>query len=87
MKAHRGAHLFKPVIETVDDEDSFITQHPLDLVAKGKMLKVPFMTGVVADEGLLPTIGSSINSNHYEQKPCLTIIQFLKQNSTETRNQ
>ena len=58
MKAHRGGHLFKPVIEAVEDEESFITQHPLDLVAKGQMLKIPFLTGVVADEGLLPTIGT-----------------------------
>ena len=47
----------RPTIEAVDDEEAFITEHPLKLVAKGKASQVPWMAGVTADEGLISTIG------------------------------
>ncbi|KAK4880603.1 hypothetical protein RN001_008749 [Aquatica leii] len=43
---------FKPTIEQ-PHENAFITQHPLEIIKKGKMANVPFMTGVTRDDGAM----------------------------------
>ena len=54
---HKDGQHFRPVIEAVDDEEAFMTEHPLEIVTSGKALRVPLMTGVVADEGLFASMG------------------------------
>ena len=51
-----------PVIEAVDDEGAFITEHPLNLISRGAMLKVPWMTGVTANEALFGVYGTFFSS-------------------------
>lgn len=57
MRPQSEGHLFKPVIEAVNDNEAFLTEHPLDIVATGRAMRIPWMTGVVSHEGLLGSLG------------------------------
>jgi carboxylesterase type B len=60
LEAHRESsdHLrdpitiFGPTIE-VPSKSAFMTEHPRELISKGKASRVPFMTGINSHEGLL----------------------------------
>ena len=56
---HRDGLHDRPCIETVKDEEAFITEHPLDIVSSGKALKIPLMMGALSDEGLFSSIGKT----------------------------
>ena len=47
---------FLPVIEAVDDENSFLIEHPKKSLEDGKSAKVPWLTGINSAEGLLIAI-------------------------------
>ncbi|CAG7704399.1 unnamed protein product, partial [Allacma fusca] len=51
---HKQGRLFAPTIEAVSDSEAFLTRHPLNILENGLAHRVPWITGVVADEGLLP---------------------------------
>lgn len=65
--------LYAPVTEmqTAMNPKPYITEDPLDIVRSGRMRKVPWITGVVADEGILraspllrqPSVLSQLNDN------------------------
>jgi carboxylesterase type B len=50
----------------MDDEDAFIVEHPLEILAKGRAHRVPWMIGVNSDEGLLTSI-AFYSSDHVMQ--------------------
>ncbi|OXA59192.1 Esterase FE4 [Folsomia candida] len=61
LEGHRGLSAypiplierFVPSLETVKDEDAFITEEPLEIIKSGTFNKVPVMAGFCNDEGLL----------------------------------
>ncbi|CAG7727886.1 unnamed protein product [Allacma fusca] len=52
FKPHLKGEIIGPTLEAFDDEDSFMMQHPFQILSKGKFQKVPLLAGVMADEGL-----------------------------------
>ncbi|CAG7822962.1 unnamed protein product [Allacma fusca] len=53
---HKESHFVRPSIEATDDEEAFLVEHPLEILAQGKAQRVPWMAGVNADEGLLTSL-------------------------------
>jgi carboxylesterase type B len=51
---------FVPTIEVVKDANAFLTEEPLDLFKTGRFHRVPILTGLTANEGLLISPSSSI---------------------------
>ncbi|CAG7722709.1 unnamed protein product [Allacma fusca] len=49
---HGKGHLFAPTIET-EHPEAFLTEHPLQVLEQGRAQKIPFLTGVNADDGLV----------------------------------
>ena len=49
--------IFAPTAEAIDDEDTFLSDSPLNLVQQGKFRPIPWLTGVLADEGLIFSAG------------------------------
>jgi carboxylesterase type B len=49
--------LFTPTIETVDDDEAFLTEDPLEVLKSGNINKVPIIAGVNSDEGLITSAG------------------------------
>ncbi|CAG7687337.1 unnamed protein product [Allacma fusca] len=47
---------FQPSIEAVIDEQAFLVEHPLKILAEGRAHRVPMLIGATADEGLLSSI-------------------------------
>ncbi|CAG7678292.1 unnamed protein product [Allacma fusca] len=45
--------VFVPSIEVVNDEEAFLVEHPLQIMAEGRAHRVPILIGANADEGLL----------------------------------
>ena len=45
--------MFVPTVETVIDEETFLTDTPLNLLKAGKFLQIPFMIGMNLDDGLV----------------------------------
>lgn len=58
---------FGPTVEVYGD-DAIITKHPMTTIQHGEFRDIPWITGVVADEGLAKTIGELANS--------LTLLTF-----------
>ena len=56
--------LFLPVVETIDDEEAFLTEHPTSILERGDYDQVPWMTGVNSAEGLFIAI-RKISHNKY----------------------
>lgn len=50
---------FKPVIEP-KVENAFITEHPTVIIKSGKCAKVPWITGMNTEEGVLRAAGKKI---------------------------
>lgn len=48
--------VFGPVIET-ESKHPFIDQHPRDILRAGKINDVPWISGIVNEEGLYPVAG------------------------------
>lgn len=48
--------MFPPVAEKVDD-NYFINDTPTNIIEQGRASDVPWITGVVSEEGLLMTAG------------------------------
>ncbi|XP_043289142.1 juvenile hormone esterase-like [Venturia canescens] len=46
--------VFGPTVELVSD-DPIVTDHPMRIIERGEFRDIPWMTGLVADEGLLKT--------------------------------
>ena len=46
-----------PTIEAIDDDEAFLAQHPLKVVAEGKAHGVPHLIGHTSDEGLMTSHG------------------------------
>ncbi|CAG7820873.1 unnamed protein product, partial [Allacma fusca] len=49
---HRYGYFFAPTVET-DHPDAFLTEHPLQVLEQGRAQKIPLLTGVTADDGLV----------------------------------
>lgn len=47
---------FLPVIEAVEDENAFLTEHPKRILEEGGSAKVPWLVVVNSAEGLLEAI-------------------------------
>ncbi|CAB3259689.1 unnamed protein product [Arctia plantaginis] len=67
-----GIHFgFVPTIEKLGDWEPFLTESPYQLLAQGKFIKVPYMTGFCTREGLLmvnffaATLEKFIESNSF----------------------
>jgi len=45
--------IYKPVVETIDDEHTFISKHPREIVESGNYSRIAWMAGVNSDEGLI----------------------------------
>ena len=58
LKPQMDGHPFRPTVESINDDETFLAEHPLSVVASGKQHKVPWLTGITADEGLLSSIGA-----------------------------
>ncbi|CAG7835739.1 unnamed protein product [Allacma fusca] len=50
---HKSGTLFRPTVEAGNDSETFLAQDPLDVVKQGKAHRVPWITGVTGDEGLI----------------------------------
>lgn len=50
---------FPPVIEA-DSPEAFLTKHPSELLAEQPQ-KIPFLTGITFDEGLVKSAGKKIS--------------------------
>ena len=48
---------FGPVTERVGDTTPFIDRTPAEIVSSGDVQDVPWITGVVSEEGLYPVAG------------------------------
>jgi len=48
--------LFGPVVET-GNPSGFLLESPAELYRKGKVANIPWMTGILRDEGDLYTLG------------------------------
>ncbi|CAG7835930.1 unnamed protein product [Allacma fusca] len=57
VNPHKDGHWFRPSVEAIDDEEAFLTQHPLDAVKEHKFHRIPWMSGVNAHEGLITSLG------------------------------
>jgi carboxylesterase type B len=56
---------FKPTVEVGNkEEEIFLPADPIDLITQGKFHKVPFLTGINSNEGLLCLKGSVFMSTH-----------------------
>ena len=47
----------RPCIEAVQDEEAYLTEHPLDIIGAGRAHRIPLMMGVLAQDGLLTSSG------------------------------
>ena len=47
---------FVPTVEAVNDDEAFIAEYPLKIVAEGKAHGVPHLMGHTPDEGVMFTI-------------------------------
>lgn len=47
----------------IESNDAFLTDSPLNLLAKNKMKDLPFLTGNTVDEGVMVTLGESLLIN------------------------
>jgi Carboxylesterase family len=56
---------FWPVIEHPDVPDAFITEDPEVLLKEGRFNKVPYVTGIVEDEGVSLQASCKTNTKHY----------------------
>ena len=52
--------IWKPVIEKDFGQERFLHEHPISLIQKGEFHKVPFITGVTADEFAYKAFGKHI---------------------------
>jgi carboxylesterase type B len=59
-------HFFRPSIEAVDDEDAFLTEHPMEIMLSGRGHRVPWMLGVNAHEGLMISLAFYGNESAME---------------------
>jgi len=59
---------FGPVPERVGDTTPFIDRTPAEIVSSGDVQDIPWITGVVSEEGLYPVAGK-INAQKVEQFP------------------
>jgi len=48
---------YTPTVESIKDEEAFLTEQPLKILESGNYNKVPVMAGVAEKELLLSTIG------------------------------
>jgi len=53
---------FRPVIEP-KHPDAFLTEDPLISVREGRLLDIPWMTGITSDEGALRVAGNTLEFN------------------------
>ena len=53
----------RPCIEAVKDQEAFLTEHPLDIIASGKAHRIPLMIGALSHDGLLSSIGMTKDYN------------------------
>ncbi|CAG7830777.1 unnamed protein product, partial [Allacma fusca] len=51
---HRYGYIFSPTVET-DHRNAFLTEHPLHILEQGRAQKIPLLTGVTANEGVMST--------------------------------
>ena len=56
--------MFSPTVETVNDEQAFLAEHPLDIMRQGRAQRVPWMTGYNSHEGLLSSPSTYIIPMH-----------------------
>ena len=52
----------RPCIEDVKDEEAFLTELPLDILAAGKANRIPLMIGAVSQDGLLAGSGMGLTA-------------------------
>ena len=45
--------VFVPTVEIINDSDSFLVESPEKIMKKGNFNKVPWLTGVTSEEGLI----------------------------------
>jgi carboxylesterase type B len=78
---------FFPVVEPEDATEPFQTQEPYLRIKRGEGSRVPLITGVMKDEGILmngyPTLGNpaaveELNNNWYEIAPIIYLYDHLK---------
>ncbi|XP_053674414.1 juvenile hormone esterase-like [Anopheles nili] len=55
--------IYGPVVEATTVENAFLTAQPRDLWAQGKYLSVPWLTGIVPNEGFLSSFFTRINTD------------------------
>lgn len=60
---HESLALFKPSLELVQNDNTFITESPFRLLAQGKFAQVPFMTGVNSHEGIIFSASKLLESS------------------------
>lgn len=68
--------LFGPVVEK-DAKDAFIDRPPIEILKSGNMQNLPWITGVVSEEGLTPVAGIKIENNYLESFSMNLWIRFL----------
>lgn len=58
---HDSKAVFAATVETIDDGSAFLTTDPLELLRKSRIEnRVPWITGVNAEEGLILSAGMMI---------------------------
>jgi juvenile-hormone esterase len=64
---HKNGYLLRPTIEAVNDSETFLAEHPLKVIAEGRASRVPWMSGLVAEEGLLSSVAFYKNEKFLEE--------------------
>lgn len=57
---------FGPVVEKPSAESPFITKIPHEIISRGEAYDVPWITGVVPEEGLYPGAGNLFEENFFK---------------------
>ena len=52
----RKDELFLPVVEKINDNQTFLAEHPKKLLKDGNFAKIPWLTGINSAEGLLVAV-------------------------------
>ncbi|XP_054737010.1 juvenile hormone esterase-like [Anastrepha obliqua] len=58
---------FRPIVEKHADKDAFLTQHPVQLLAKGTYKPVPWLAGMVPGEGAVRVLSILANQTLKQQ--------------------
>ena len=72
---------FGPVVEK-STENYFINRSPIEIIVSGDVQDVPWITGVVSEEGLYPVAGKYNLQNKYYDMQCTCAMKMKNLQNT-----